>query len=962
MQRPNSAPWHVRFWRMLSRAIPKGRRSRRARRWWLMLGVSVWLCVAWTPLWHQPGNWGGAAQAQTQSVAQASLAAQARTQYEATNYAAAANLFEQAAMAADSPLQQAALLANASLAYQQAENWEAAAQSIQQARDRVLALESKTVDTLAVTAQVHDVAARLALNQGQPETAVIAWADAVAAYDASGNLEPAQQARLKQAQALQAAGFYRRSIDLLETLVAILETQPPALITLQADRSLGDAYRLTGNLTGAESQLQKSLELAQQLNLLDEISITNRKLGDLARLQSSGDGLGAAFAYYQAAERAAVSALPQFQAQLGQLHLWIDAQQWRSAYDQALALWESQAGLPNDRSGVYARIDLLQAVQAIRQAIAATLADTNSVPTTDWYIFVRDVFATDLNQLRRSTTDSFSQSLVDNPLWYTIDKHFPPLVAVAGELQELRQTARALGDVQAEATILGRLGALYEQIEDWENASQLTQQGLVLAQSYGLGQVAYDLQAQLGRIELAMGDRQRAIAAYRASVATLQTLREDVVSVSSEAQYSFQQSIEPIYRELATLLLTESPDTDSDENLRQAREVIELLQLAELDNFFREACLSGDTVEIDALDNQAAVLYPILLPDRIDVVLSLPDRSYQNFNVPVTPLEVTQAVTTLQRGLLNPLSDATTTARGIGIFVAEGELENRPADQIQILPVAQQLYDLLIRPAEQALADSDVQTLVFVLDDSLRSIPMSVLYDGEQYLIEKYAIAATPGLRLVNPEPLPRKELSVILAGLSQQGESVRADQFSPLPFVADEVKTIEQLFPSTVLLDEAFNVESFKANVGTVPAPIVHLATHGQFGDTLDNTFVLTWDDALDAIRFSNILLTSELSREQPIELLVLSACETAKGDELSVLGLAGIAIRSGARSTLASLWQVSDQATSDLMGEFYQQLGSSDLPKAEAIRQAQLALLNQSQYSHPFYWSAFVLLGNWL
>ncbi|MEM1280257.1 MAG: CHAT domain-containing protein, partial [Cyanobacteria bacterium P01_H01_bin.152] len=598
----------------------------------------------------------------------------------------------------------------------------------------------------------------------------------------------------------------------------------------------------------------------------------------------------------------------------------------------------------------------------IRQAIAATLADTNSVPTTDWYIFVRDVFATDLNQLRRSTTDSFSQSLVDNPLWYTIDKHFPPLVAVAGELQELRQTARALGDVQAEATVLGRLGALYEQIEDWENASQLTQQGLVLAQSYGLGQVAYDLQAQLGRIELALGDRQRAIAAYRASVATLQTLREDVVSVSSEAQYSFQQSIEPIYRELATLLLTESPDTDSDENLRQAREVIELLQLAELDNFFREACLSGDTVEIDALDNQAAVLYPILLPDRIDVVLSLPDRSYQNFNVPVTPLEVTQAVTTLQRGLLNPLSDATTTARGIGIFVAEGELENRPADQIQILPVAQQLYDWLIRPAEQALADSDVQTLVFVLDDSLRSIPMSVLYDGEQYLIEKYAIAATPGLRLVNPEPLPRKELSVILAGLSQQGESARADQFSPLPFVADEVKTIEQLFPSTVLLDEAFNVESFKANVGTVPAPIVHLATHGQFGDTLDNTFVLTWDDALDANRFSNILLTSELSREQPIELLVLSACETAKGDELSVLGLAGIAIRSGARSTLASLWQVSDQATSDLMGEFYQQLGSSDLPKAEAIRQAQLALLNQSQYSHPFYWSAFVLLGNWL
>lgn len=936
-----------------------GQRLGRSLRWSLLLVLSLWLWVTMVTLLHASEGQSPTAQAQVQAPGTA-LSAEARANYAAGNYSLAADGFEQAAAATGDSFQKAALLANASLAHQQAGNWQSAEMTIQQARNLVLPLGTETAEGLAIAAQIQDVEARLLLSRGQPEAAALSWEAAATAYERSGQRAKAQQAQLNQAQALQSAGFYRRSVDLLTTLAATLESQPPSALASKTARSLGDARRLTGDWAAAETQYQKSLQIAQELGMADESSLSLRKLGDLNRTRGQADR---ALEFYAQAVAIADSPLLKFQGELAKLYVWVEAADWSLAYEQGQTLWAMQADLPIDRPSLYSRIELLRSLQRVRQAIANTLADDDPVPTTDWYIFVQSVFETDLNQLRRNTTSRFSRTAGENPLWYVIDKHFPPLAEVAAQLQTLRQTALELGDVQAEATVLGTLGALYEQVEDWTTAEQLTREGLLLAQTNGLGQVAYELQAQLGRIELATGDHQAAIESYRASVQTLQALREDVVAVSSEAQYSFQQSIEPIYRELATLLLTEDADEANPDDLKQAREVIELLQLAELDNFFREACLSSDTVDIDQIDNRAAVLYPILLPDRLDIVVSLPDRTFKNFAVPVTPDVIAQTVSSLQAGLTSPRSDATTRGGGlVPELIAEGALEFESADQIQVLPLAATLYDWLIRPAEAVLAQADVQTLVFVLDGSLRSVPMSVLYDGEQYLIEKYAIALTPGLRLVNPEPLPDSELSIILAGLSEQGRSPKANEFSPLPFVENEVDTIEQLFPSTVILNENFSVENFRAQVGTLPAPVVHLATHGKFGATLDETFILTWDEALDADRFSDILLTSELSRETPIELLVLSACETAVGDNLSVLGLAGISIRSGARSTLASLWQVDDLATSQLMGEFYQRLGKAEISKAEAIRQAQLSMLQQSDYQHPYFWSAFVLLGNWL
>jgi CHAT domain-containing protein len=272
------------------------------------------------------------------------------------------------------------------------------------------------------------------------------------------------------------------------------------------------------------------------------------------------------------------------------------------------------------------------------------------------------------------------------------------------------------------------------------------------------------------------------------------------------------------------------------------------------------------------------------------------------------------------------------------------------------VPVAQQVYNLLLRPVETALVASGVKTLVFVPDGLLRSLPMAALHDGKQYLIEKYSVVLTPGLQLLQAQSLQRSRLQGLLAGLSQAREG-----FAALPNVAVEIQQINAEFPSKTLLDQSFTQRSLQNQVDSTPSSIVHLATHGQFSSNADDTFILTWDGRINVKQLDQLLRSRE-GKLNPIELLVLSACQTATGDKRAALGMAGVAVRSGARSTLASLWSVGDRSTASLMIEFYRELGKPGVTKAEALRRAQVALLHQDDYTSPYYWAPFVLLGNWL
>ena len=423
------------------------------------------------------------------------------------------------------------------------------------------------------------------------------------------------------------------------------------------------------------------------------------------------------------------------------------------------------------------------------------------------------------------------------------------------------------------------------------------------------------------------------MAAYSASVETLQTLRSDLAAINPEVQVAFQSSVEPIHRQLVSLLLADG--SAPPENLEKARTVIESLQLAELDNFFREACLTANPVPIDQVDRQAAVIYPIILPERLSIIVRLPNQPLRSYSSAVPREELENTVQRLRAALVQKSSQ-------------------------RHLALSQQLYRWLLEPLAADLAQSQVKTLVFVSDGVLRNIPMAALHDGKQYLIENYGVATTPGLQLLEPT-ITASRLGVLAAGITKSRQG-----FPALPNVAPEIEQVEtHLTAKKTLLDQRFTLGNLVESIRQVNAPVVHLATHGQFSSDFDETFILTWNKRLSIHQLREILQTTGLNQatSNAVELLVLSACETAAGDRQAALGLAGTAVRSGARSTLGSLWQVNDEATAFLISRFYQELSTGEVTKAEALRRAQMAVLAVPRfYQHPFFWAPYTLVGNWL
>ncbi|HNP28339.1 MAG TPA: CHAT domain-containing protein [Nitrospirales bacterium] len=249
-----------------------------------------------------------------------------------------------------------------------------------------------------------------------------------------------------------------------------------------------------------------------------------------------------------------------------------------------------------------------------------------------------------------------------------------------------------------------------------------------------------------------------------------------------------------------------------------------------------------------------------------------------------------------------------------------------------------------------------MQTLVFVPDGSLRTIPMGPLHDGEKFLIQKYAIAMTPGLTLTDAHPLDREQVNLLSIKLS---EGVQG--FSPLPNTQREVQGIQAFFGGKTLMDEEFLIANLERDMKEENFTIIHIASHGKFENEAKNSFVLTYDNKLTIDRLRELIGLFQF-RQIPLDLLTLSACETPAGDDRAALDLAGVAVKAGARSALATIWFINDQASSELVDNFYARLKESSLSKAQALREAQVSLLDHPIYRHPSYWAPFLLINNWL
>jgi tetratricopeptide (TPR) repeat protein len=212
---------------------------------------------------------------------------------------------------------------------------------------------------------------------------------------------------------------------------------------------------------------------------------------------------------------------------------------------------------------------------------------------------------------------------VDKTWLYYPQSLAPSPSSIAQILATAIQQARSLKDLRAESYAIGQLGGLYELTEQWSDAQDLTQQALLLADEIQSPDIRYRWEWQLGRLSEKRGDRKRAIAAYEEAVKTIKSVKSDLLTINSDVQFSFRDNVEPIHRKLVDLLLrTEGNSQPSQENLKQAIEVIDSLQLAELENFL--SCNLSQTVQldqdIDKVDQKAAFIYPIILEDRLEVI------------------------------------------------------------------------------------------------------------------------------------------------------------------------------------------------------------------------------------------------------------------------------------------------------------------------------------------------------
>ncbi|MDB9373357.1 CHAT domain-containing protein [Nodularia sphaerocarpa] len=900
--------------------------------------------------------------------------------YQSERYAEAAKIFQQVSKSTNS-LSQAQALNYLSLTYQQLGQLSDAEEAIKQSF-QLLPQKTGTKEYLSIRAQALNTQGKLLLAQGKSETALDIWDEAIATYGKIGDNDGKIGSQINQAQALQTLGFYRRSRNTLENVKQNLDKQPDSLLKVTGLLSLGNALRIVGDVKESQlilaqtcqletKRLQSTASCDNEANDLQSKEITPAQsttqerlaeiflsLGNTAQAQEKNQE---ALQYYQRAANTSQQQTTQVQAQLNGLRLSVNllaiaANQEEISQLGNLSEESSEIETSSEESseietssGESSEIENSSVVEAseietlsaeILSQLQGLPSQLEKLPPSRSSIYARINFAQSLVKITKIGGAAKGIISIEDNCTSVNSLCTAAKVLVTGVKQ-----AEQLADVRAESQALGTLGSLYEQTQQWSEAQRLTEQALQLAEGIRAKDIAYSWYWQLGRLlstdKNPQSNLNGAIAGYEQAVSILKSLRRDLSTVNRESQFSFGDEVEPVYREYVNLLLPKTGEP-SQKNLDKARKVIESLQLAELDNYFRTACLDTQAVLIENIDQarQTAVVYPIILSDRLITILSVPNtensQSLKFHAVPISEKEFAKTIEDLRQKLV---------LRSTREF---------------LIP-SQQVYDWLIAPMESNLANSSVKNLVFVLDGTLQNIPIAALYDQKkkEYLVQKgYNIAVTPGLELLPPTPVNNRTLQAVIGGLSEA-----RDNFPPLPGVQNELEGIQKILSdSQTFINDLFTSQQIEQAVKLSPFPIVHLATHGEFSSKAEDTFILSWNKRVNVSDLSSLLTTRREQQSQVIELLVLSACQTASGDNRAALGIAGVAIQSGARSTLASVWSVNDDATADLMVNFYQNLAKNNT-KAESLRLAQLALLDgeDSTYKHPYYWAPFILVGNW-
>ena len=503
-------------------------------------------------------------------------------------------------------------------------------------------------------------------------------------------------------------------------------------------------------------------------------------------------------------------------------------------------------------------------------------------------------------------------------------------------LEEAISTSESLGNNLLLGYALGYKGRVLSESsnseKDLASALALSERAAFLASASQAYESAYLWQWQAARIYNKQAQVTEAIKSYNDAILTLENVRQELITGSP---FTFHQKVQPLFTELSDLLLTTARAAGGAEKqsyLKNVQNILEQAKSAELQDYFQNDCVIPDeSVNLDQIEAATAVIYPVILPDRVEVLVNVRDQ-------------VHQFVSRIEAGDLK-------------------DLVNEFRDQLQVdfgdeeyLEIGEELYDLLFAQVEDLFSENKINTLLVIPDGVLRTIPMAAVYDGEAFMVQRFAIATTPGISLTLPKPLNVENSNFFAGGIS---EAVQG--YVGLPGVPRELQNLEATYGASVLRDANFKRDDLKEQLTSADYSIVHIATHGHFDSNPQESYLLTYDDKLTM----DLLEESIGNRKnvgEPLELLVLSACETAAGDSRAALGLAGVALKAGARSAVATLWQISDAATVEIIDTFYEYTAKEGVTKARAMQLAQIRLIEQPRFQHPTDWAPFLMIGNWL
>ncbi|NMF59652.1 CHAT domain-containing protein [Pseudanabaena yagii] len=571
--------------------------------------------------------------------------------------------------------------------------------------------------------------------------------------------------------------------------------------------------------------------------------------------------------------------------------------------------------------------------------------------------------------------------------------------------------ARKIKDRFGEMQALHNLGYAYLNLHQDREAMIYLQQALAIARDIGDLNTERYLLGSIGQVLSNQQEIELAILFYKQAVNIREVIRKDIRKLDKDVQKSYLDTVEDNYRNLAELLLKRN-------RIYEAQQVLDLLKVEELSDYLRtvrgnsitekgtayrrpEEIFIALSLELDSLQKRklknqltdteqqrlnqliqfeqeqnkqftaflksdavqslvkelrrteeqqnldvknfrnlrtdilakhpnAVLLYPLILDNSLELILITAKTPPIHHSIPIKGEKVNQEIMDFRSGL-------------------------RDVSSQDVKESAQNLYDLLIKPLELELNQLKIDTIVYAPDGQLRYIPLASLYDGKQWLIEKYRIdnITSESLTKFNKTPIATPH---IFAGAFGSKEK---DGFIGLPSTLVEVKKIADRFTNTnTVVESAFTKTVTENNANSYT--ILHLATHGHLSsEKPEDSFILFGDGQKATLSDIGYWTLTN------VDLVVLSACESGLGSKLDngieVLGLGYQMQAAGARGVISSLWQVSDEGTQALMDAFYAELKKSDVTLSEALRMAQVKMIH-SNFSHPFYWSAFILIGNGL